>query len=63
MEVKEVLDVYLKARDELKSLAHRQYTEDNCPLNSGGLDHSDLAQAIWEAGNEWNCEFCGELFF
>lgn len=62
-DARKVLGRYFEARDHLKSLAKRQYTKGECPLNSGVEEHRDLAQALWGSGQyEWECEFCGELF-
>lgn len=59
------LDKYIKARDDLKSQAHRQFTKRECPLNLDdyGIQHSKLSQALWGTGQwKWDCEFCGEEF-
>ena len=58
------LDNYIKARNELKQLANRQYTPDSCPLNSvEGLAHYELAQALFGLQSyEFTCEFCGQEF-
>ena len=60
------LDNYLKARDKLIQLAHRQYTPENCPLNSVGKDwkdsHYSLAEVLFGRGYVFTCELCGQEF-
>ncbi len=62
------LDNYIKARNELKHLANRQYTPDSCPLNGYAEypyddSHYELSQALFGLGQyEWTCEFCGKEF-
>lgn len=61
MDLQEALKEYIRATENLKGLAKRQYTQDDCPLAKS--NHYGLSQALWGTGQcEWECEFCGEVF-
>jgi len=61
VEIVDALKAWEKATNEVRALAHRQFTPEDCPLATDGM-HYEYSEALWGGGYDWNCEFCGKHF-